>query len=232
MNFVSLGMITALVLALGMVRGFFRGFSKTLLSMISLVVVIVCSIVLTPAVSSYLSESKAVRGFYTEKTEKVVDSYMNAADAGALLEESHSDEKPANVQQVLVALIASALSTGEMREVITGKIVSFAITLTASVITFIAASLLFSILSMAIAGMFRGKTMQSIDRVLGLLLGGLWAFVIIWIGYGLISLFSNTAQGSALLAQIKASPVLLLIYETNPLAKILPALLQAVAGRL
>ena len=49
MDFVSLKIITLLVLALGMVRGFYRGFSKTLLSMISLIVVLACSMILTPA---------------------------------------------------------------------------------------------------------------------------------------------------------------------------------------
>ena len=232
MDFVSLKIITLLILALGMVRGFYRGFSKTLLSMISLIVVLACSMILTPAVSRYLSESKAVKEFYVEKTGAVVDSYMNAAETGALAEEPSSGGNPANAQQVLVALIASALATGEMRDVITSKIVSFAITLTAALVTFIASSLIFSFLSMVISGIFSGRTMRSIDRFMGLLLGGLWAFGIIWIGYGLISLFSNTPEGSALLAHIKVSPFLLMIYEMNPLAKILPLLLGTVAGRL
>lgn len=66
---------------------------------------------------------------------------------------------------------------------------------------------------------------HGINQILGLVLGFAQGLVVVWIGFLIITVFSNTDAGRQLMAMIAESPVLETLYDSNILLNLLTDLL-------
>ncbi len=226
MHFDFLTTVVAAILALAMARGFFRGFMRTLLASISLVLMIVTFFILTPAINGIVGGSTNVRQLFAERSGNLVDEILEGdAFAGSDLFGASSPGEAAG------AVIGSAVEALGLRDVVAERVTKVLIGITAMIITYILASLIWFILERVIYRLLRPRgKLVFFDRLLGLPLGFARGLIVVWVIFGFVYVFSFTGIGGDLLTQINGSPYLSVVQKINPLTVLFSRMLKGFAA--
>ena len=227
----TLTMVVFAYLAVCMARGFFRGFLRTFFSMVSVVLVIVTGFVISPYVNHVVGESMHVREYCEEKSGDLIDAilageYAGDSPFGSALFGDEPGESENGTAGALGAAAGYAAEALGLRDIITEKVINTVVGVISMAATYLIASLFWFLAQLWMTRRLRGRGARLFDRVLGMPLGLLRGFLVVWIVFGFISVASFTEAGGALLDQIRESPYLSAIYSLNPLESGLWTLLK------
>lgn len=226
MNWISIAMI--LVCIITAISGYRRGFTKTVVSMISFLIIILLVSILNPLISGVVNQ-------YTDLDEKTEQYCMEI-----LSERLEGETEPGRNEQISLIenlpvpkQIKSELvenNNNVIYEILgaTGffdYIVSFLAKIILRAVVFLASVLLawiiVKIVGLCINGVAHMPGISFFNRIAGFALGLVKGLLVIWIFFLIITICSGTALGGYLIGQIQQDPIAEIIYQKNPLVWLL-----------
>lgn len=222
MSWISIGLI--LICIVTGIRGYRRGFTKTVVSMISFLIIMLLVSILNPLLSGIVER-------YTDLGEKT-EQYCLEAMTGHLESETELGRNeqiswieelpiPEQIKTELVEnnnnVIYEVLDAANFFGYIASYLSKLILRAIVYLISIIAAWLIVKIVSLCISGVAHMPVIGFFNRIAGFGLGVVKGMLVVWILFLGVTIFSGTGAGSTLLVQIRQDAVANVLYEKNPL---------------
>ncbi len=225
-------LVVGIIFIVSIFVGYKRGFLKIALSLAVTIASIILVGVMTPHISSFIQKSTPLGEIVQEKL-----GGMFEASTGVSADLLGGIEIPREQQ---IAIIENANLPSMMREMLLENnnsevyealgvthfvdyLGAYATKLIADIIAFIVAWIIVTIIARVIMGVIGiiGKipVIGGINRLAGGVVGIIFAIIIVWILFIVVTLLYNTAVGQACMKDIAASPILTKLYDGNILMK-------------
>ena len=230
MNWVSICIV--LVCILTALNGYRRGFAKTVVSMISFMVIILLVAILNPLISNlvynHTNIDEKTKEYCLElfQDEGVEDAGRN--DQVALIQNlpipsALKDDMQENNNNV----VYSMLESGGFKEYIASYMARLFLRMITFVVSILVAVILAKLIGLVVNGVAHMPGLSLINRLGGFAVGAGKGVFVVWICFLLITLLSGTAFGAYLHGQIEADMLACFLYENNPLVLLLVVFLLA-----
>jgi hypothetical protein len=218
--------VVLLLLALCIVHGYRRGLLRILFSLASWILLLLFVSWFSPYVNTYLTE-------HTSVYEKVEDHCLTAVhrssekqlenaasgQADASGEQLETLGLPDNVLERVVEQSANAADSLLEESGVYAQIAKSMADFVMEGISFFAALaigwLLLHVISSMVGIVSHIPIIKGMNRYLGLLAGGIYGLVLVWIGFYIIVLCSTSDLGSRLVSYIYESTFLTWLYQNN-----------------
>lgn len=207
-----LTIIVAIYLVLCMLRGLRRGLVRTVFSLIFFILVFATTALLTPSVNKLLQGSKNVTAFAEKQADSLVDSQIQKSG-------------DADNDDLVLAIVGSALQVNGVKTVATEKIAGVIIDLIGLGATLILSIIIWVIIEIILNHIMKGRFLGPVNRALGLFAGLFKGLLLVWVIFGLVSVLQFTPLGGNLAAQIRESPLLSFINRYNVVQQVVSDLL-------
>ena len=229
-----LTVIVMIIFAIFILRGYRRGFVKSLASMVSIIISIILVNFATPYVSDFLKSQTPVYDYILEKCENTFSVSANAAGANGTLKQDEMIER-LPIPTALKNLLKENNTPAYYRELAVQSfqeyVPKYMADLILRIVCFVATWLLvisFIWLAVMTLDIIAGlPVIRGINQMLGLGLGFLQGLIIVWIGFLVITVVSNTDIGRQLMVMISESPLLEKLYDANVLLDFLTGFLSS-----
>lgn len=208
--------VVAAVFLLFALQGYHRGLIKSILSFFSLVITLVFVSFLSPYISNFFIEHTSVYESVKETCEEV----MKPDEDGG----SGSSNLPAFLQDTMAETGGSELLVqGEdiFYDYAGGYLAKLIINAVAYVISFSILLIILKNIMSVLNIISKLPVINGINKLAGLLLGLVQGLLIVWIGFLVITIFSNQGLGRTCYLYINDSAILTLLYECNPILKLI-----------
>jgi len=212
-------------LILSIWNGYRKGLVRMVFSVVSLLVAILISRMVTPFVEDYLKQETAIyeqiqkkTGEFVEDTlqEKLSVGLSSASDQAYAIEEL---PLPKYIRTVLTKNnteeIYQFLGVNEFEDYISGALAGFVITALAFVLSFIIVELGIFLAAKIIEKLAKLPGLNGINRISGAAVGGIKAFVVLWVLCLVVTAIGGTEVGRSILKMIEESQILSAIYNHN-----------------
>ena len=190
-NIVLLGTAAFIIIMLYVGRE--RGFIDRILSLGSVIVTLGVEIELFPHIMNWIRENEVLREFCLN----TVRGFMKI-----------DEETASSPLYALLGISTVVDNAAELMETLAAKVIFF-------VIVFVVLRLLFRVFAVFAKSLKKIRLVNSVDRMLGMVVGGAEAFVFIWIFMLVISGLPNVPVCNFMLKQIMHNDILLAIYNNN-----------------
>lgn len=222
----TLTIIVCAYLAVAMLRGALRGFSRTVYSMLFLILVVIATLALTPLVSRVIAGSQYVQTFFTEKSDQFLSTYVNSSGTVDLSSLSIAGQSIRESPfRAAAAILGILLSASGVTSLVSEKLVSFMIGVTATVATFIIVFLVILLLRILFGRRPRRKAVSALDHLFGIPIGLVRGLIVVWGVLGLINLLAFLPAASGAATQVAASPMLSWLNSHNLLVRFMTAVI-------
>ncbi len=209
------------------VVGMKRGFIKTVFSMFSVIIALVVTAFVSPAVTEKLQGNEKVMGYFTEKTAEVlpfdeVESMLN-------LENKQTEQQafldslplPESIRKQLMAgntkNYYQTLGVDSFPAYLCNYVACMIISAVSFVATFFVMIVLLKVLCFSLDLISKLPLLNQVNHLLGMAVGILYALLLVWVGGVVLTAFSGTAAGSSLMEMVNDSRILSFLYNSNPL---------------
>ena len=199
------------------------GLIKIIFSLFSFIIALVLSVWISPSVNGLLRNNEA---FYEKASRKVEDILFQEQTAA-----SNEDDLieglplPKSIKESLME--GKAEQEANIKSYITTHVTDIAVKSLAFIITFAVVFVALWVLSIALNIISKLPILNQLNKLAGLLVGGLQGVIIVWILFILVTVFSGTELGSSAFEQIENNMILSFLYDKNILINIV---LDAVKG--
>lgn len=224
MNGMLVVVLTLIVLSA--VYGYRKGILGMLLTVLTWILIFAGVPYATPHIEHYMREEESISTFIDGRIENYVDKRIEAAKE--TLKDPEGDITiPEGAFGVLGDVAAEKIDELIEREEQrtrtilieeTADIVYHLISYIAAIIGVMLVIWLLNLIAKAINYV---PVIGTASRILGLLLGLFNGFVIVWVIFYALLCLKDTETGSALTAMINDQPILLMLFEENPIRKLL-----------
>ena len=170
-----------------------RGFIDRILSLGSVIVTLGIEIELFPHIMNWIRENEVLREFCLN----TVRGFMKI-----------DEETASSPLYDLLGISTVVDNAAELMETLAAKVIFF-------VIVFVVLRLLFRVFAVFAKSLKKIRLVNSVDRILGMAVGGIEAFIFIWIFMLVISGLPNVPACNFMLKQIMHNDILLAIYNNN-----------------
>ena len=237
-----------LILALNIVLGYKEGFVKSAYSLVSWILVLVLTTCLTPLATDWVmnrtSVPAKVEEYVYEQIEKSIEEKQQEAQVqpgtqqevkvteglevleqyGIILPDQILDkleevQEEVNIKESLESITDSAVSpvyktlSTTITAIVVKGVVSVVILILAIIVVFVVGAMLDIVSKLPV--------INTANKALGIAAGAIKGIIIIWVLLAVLSFFSVTEMGRMLLAWIYESPILIWVYENNPMLSLL-----------
>jgi len=223
MNWLLLAVIAILVICT--IKGYASGFIKTVFAIFSLIVALIVASVATPAVSKGLQSNDKIYTMVYEKIEETVDfdgKIKKQADQKNFIDKLPI---PNSMKETLVennnSEVYGSMAVDSFEEYVVSLLTKVVINALAFVVIFLAMVILLAILCRVLNIISKLPLLNELNKTAGLLVGVLQGFIIIWILFIVITVFSGTTFGQSLFEMINNNEILTMIYDNNLLLKLI-----------
>lgn len=194
------------------------GLVKIVFSLFSFIVALLLTTWISPSVNDMLLRNEF---FYQKTSQKVEDVlFLKGEETTSDNEETLIDSLP------LPKTIKESLQENKekqeasIKSYITSYVTNIVINALAFVLTFVVIFIVLWLLSIAFNIISKLPILNQINKIAGLLVGGLQGLLIVWILFVLITVISGLEFGQTVIEQINSSKILTYIYEKNILLNI------------
>ena len=201
--------ITALYLLVMVIRGYRRGLAGSLFSMIFLVLVIATTAAASPSMTKLFQGSEHVTAYFDKKCRQIAEeNEYDDPDSMRFGRDASSGDVAATAIRLALGIAGvNAISVSDMRD--------FLIKMTATIAAFVVSFILWLIVRIMIGRLKKVKGIGTLDRLLGIPLGGLQGLITIWVILTFISMISFTGVGARLAGIVRKSPLLYYLSSCN-----------------
>ena len=211
--------------------GFYRGAMRTVISISILIISIAASVFISPRVNDMLMSSKTVNTMAMQRSEKFVDARIRSLENGnGDLGWAEYLPLPEGVKDVVregdPAVVGRLLLTDTVKMYLAELLSGFLIRILSIIVTFVVTYLIMCVVRIVLAVVSEAPVISGLNRFAGLILGVVKGAVIIWILFALLRLsYIVGGDESSLLAQVRESEILSIMYTYNPVFTVLPRVL-------
>lgn len=211
--------------------GFYRGAMRTVISISIIIISIAAAVYVSPRVNELLASSRTVSEYAAEQADTFVEARIDSLSNGSSdLRWTQYLPLPSGVRDVIAegdpAVIGALLGTDSVKSYLGELVAGFLIRVVSIVATFLLAYLAMFVVRLIFNSIAEAPYISGLNHVAGLFLGVAKGAVIIWIVFALLRVSSMVkGPGTGLLAQIRESDLLTIMYAYNPVFTILPRLL-------
>jgi uncharacterized membrane protein required for colicin V production len=192
------------------------GLVKIVFSLFSFIIALLLTAWISPSINGMLKNSEV---FYEKASQKVED--MLFKEQAEITDEEDMIEGlplPKSIKESLQE--NKAKQEANIKSYITSHVTDIAIKALAFVITFAVAFVGLWLISIALNIISKLPILNQLNRMAGLLVGGLQGVLVVWILFIIITIFSGTELGGTASGQIESSMILSFLYEKNFLLNI------------
>ncbi len=215
-----LTIIIGLVVLLFMVRGYRKGFIRMIASLTTLILAIFLVSIATPYISSVLRDHTPVYDMIEERCEDLVESGTD--NISSKIEESEWIEElkiPEFLQNMLKennnSVAYEKMNVESFGEYVSHFIATMILNVVSYIVTFILALILIKIVVGALGVLAHLPVINSMNRILGALMGLLQSLILIWLFLLVVTLFGSTQWGDYIMRMINDSSLLTALYDAN-----------------
>ncbi|NLO09998.1 MAG: hypothetical protein GX129_09065 [Clostridiales bacterium] len=192
------------------------GFVKIVFSLFSFIMALMITAWISPSVNGMLKNNES---FYEKASQRVEDMlFKEQAEATDEEDIIESLPLPKSIKESL--LENKAKQEANIKSYITAHVTDIAINALAFVITFAVVFVGLWVISIALNIISKLPILNQLNKLTGLLVGGLQGVIIVWILFIIITIFSGTELGGTASEQIESSVILSFLYDKNFLLNI------------
>ncbi len=222
--------IVLLIFALCIVRGYKKGLLRIVYSMVSWIIIFVIVSWATPFIHTYLKTNTSL---CTTIAENVEDRLKQAAEEETLPDtadysqqlESIGINLPAPLMDQLISFAADStdqfLQESGLYSQISISLADFAVKGLSSLIAWVFAGLIVSILSQFLGIVSKIPIVRGINRYLGAAAGSLYGLLIVWTVFCIVALCGASEFGLQMINLIYHNQLLTALYDYNPVLAVL-----------
>lgn len=215
--------IIILILLASALRGYQSGFIKTAFALVSILIALVATTIVSPAVSKALRSNETVVEKVNDQLEKVVKFDQ---DIKKTSQETSYIEKlslPESIKNTLVennnTEVYKAMAVESFEDYVVNALSVIVINAASYILCFLVILIALFIISRVLDLISKLPLLNEVNKTAGLVVGLLSGCVKVWIFFLVITLFSTTTLGENVFTMINSSPLLTFIYDNNLLLK-------------
>jgi len=215
--------IVLVIIILNALTGLKVGLTKILFSLFSFIIAMAISVWISPVVNNMLKNNEK---FY-EKTKQKMEAILfegleNTDGIDELIGEL---PLPKSIKESLIK--NKSQKETNAKSYIAAHVTDIALKAMSFIISFVVVFIGLWVISIALNIISKLPILNQINKLAGLLVGGLQGLVVVWIIFTIVTMFSGTELGSTAFKQIESSSILSFLYDKNILTNVV---LKAVKG--
>jgi len=215
--------IVLVIIILNALTGLKVGLTKILFSLFSFIIAMAISVWISPVVNNMLKNNEK---FY-EKTKQKMEAILfegleNTDGIDELIGEL---PLPKSIKESLIK--NKSQKETNAKSYIAAHVTDIALKAMSFIISFVVVFIGLWVISIALNIISKLPILNQINKLAGLLVGGLQGLVVVWIIFTTVTMFSGTELGSTAFKQIESSSILSFLYDKNILTNVV---LKAVKG--
>lgn len=215
--------IVLVIIILNALTGLKVGLTKILFSLFSFIIAMAISVWISPVVNNMLKNNEK---FY-EKTKQKMEAILfegleNTDGIDELIGEL---PLPKSIKESLIK--NKSQKETNAKSYIAAHVTDIALKAMSFIISFVVVFIGLWVISIALNIISKLPILNQINKLAGLLVGGLQGLVVVWIVFTIVTMFSGTELGSTAFKQIESSSILSFLYDKNILTNVV---LKAVKG--
>jgi len=215
--------IVLVIIILNALTGLKVGLTKILFSLFSFIIAMAISVWISPVVNNMLKNNEK---FY-EKTKQKMEAILfegleNTDGIDELIGEL---PLPKSIKESLIK--NKSQNETNAKSYIAAHVTDIALKAMSFIISFVVVFIGLWVISIALNIISKLPILNQINKLAGLLVGGLQGLVVVWIIFTIVTMFSGTELGSTAFKQIESSSILSFLYDKNILTNVV---LKAVKG--
>lgn len=215
--------IVLIIIILNALTGLKVGLTKILFSLFSFIIAMAISVWISPVVNNMLKNNEK---FY-EKTKQKMEAILfegleNTDGIDELIGEL---PLPKSIKESLIK--NKSQKETNAKSYIAAHVTDIALKAMSFIISFVVVFIGLWVISIALNIISKLPILNQINKLAGLLVGGLQGLVVVWIIFTIVTMFSGTELGSTAFKQIESSSILSFLYDKNILTNVV---LKAVKG--
>ncbi len=232
-------LIVILALIIGnVIWGYKKGFMQVALSLVSWIIVLIACQVATPIVADAIMEhtplADTVQEFVTEKINTIADDAMNGVTDGVLNNETIAEIEAALPEQIKEAILGENESFADLInsadnmkeiEIDTTGVAKGAANLIALIIVLILTRIALIVVEKVLDLVAKLPLIGQANTLLGIVAGAIKGLVWCWVVLTVIAMLAYTGANTELIALVNESPILIWLYEKNPIMGVLSGVL-------
>ncbi len=213
------------ILILNAYLGMRAGFIKTVFSIFSMVVALIFTLILSPYLSKSLQQNEKLVTYLSEKSAEVLnlddlDDKINQKVEDSVISKLPLPESLRNtLQKNNNSDTYDVLGVRDFKGYISHTVSNIAINAISFVITFVVLIIILRILSTVLNIISKLPILNQINKLAGLLAGGVHGLIIIWVLFILLTIFSGTKLGRECFTMMNESVFLSTLYDNNLIMK-------------
>lgn len=220
MNWI-LFVVIGILVALGWL-GLKKGLVKMVFSLASTIIALLVAMLFSPIVAGVMKNSEGIVSFFDEKISAIIDfapedaETEDAADQKSLVE---SLPLPKSIKETILENNNEAnylaLNVGSFEAYVCRQITNVIINAIAFIVTLLVAIIVLFILCNTLNVLAKLPILRQLNAAAGLAAGVAEGILLVWILFGILTMFATSAFGSSSLALIAENPVLDFLYKNN-----------------
>lgn len=227
--------IVVVLLILCTLNGYRRGFIKTSISMLFVIIAIILVSIVTPYISNFLQQKTPLYNYVKEKSMESFEVPENqteevkVTDQVSLIENL---ELPKSLKKLLIENnnkeVYQLLSASGFSDYIGSFLAKMAVNAAAFVVTLL---LVLSFLWMSVFTLdiiANLPVIHGVNKIAGIFIGFLQGLVVVWIGFLVLTIFSNTDWGRSAFILINKNSLLAFLYNNNYLLTVISGLVGGI----
>lgn len=227
MEYTWLGIAAGIILLLSCYNGFRRGFVKELVSTCFVLLAIVIVWLINPYVDTFLQERTPVYDKIQEACMETVEQQMEGISAtGAEAQDALIESLP--LPEFLKGQLETYNNENVYGYLVVESFESYIASAVATMLTnglgFVLSYLLATIMIHALAYVLnliaKLPILRGVNRMAGVLMGGVRGILFIWVVLLILTIFCNTSWGQECMTMIERDPFLSFLYDSNIFVKI------------
>lgn len=208
--------IVLVIIILNALTGLKVGLTKILFSLFSFIIAMAISIWISPVVNNMLKNNEK---FY-EKTKQKMEAILfegleNTDGIDELIGEL---PLPKSIKESLIK--NKSQKETNAKSYIAAHVTDIALKAMSFIISFVVVFIGLWVISIALNIISKLPILNQINKLAGLLVGGLQGLVVVWIIFTIVTMFSGTELGSTAFKQIESSSILSFLYDKNILTNV------------
>lgn len=188
------------------------GLVKIIFSLFSIILSLILTVWISPTINGMLNNNET---FYENATQRVESMLFQEKDAEAVAEGDIIEGLPLPKSIKESLQMNKVKQEANIKSYITAHVTGIVINALSFVLTFALVFVGLWLLSIALNIISKLPILNQINKLAGLLVGGLQGVIVVWLLFILLTVFSSSELGKSAFQQIDDSMILAFIYDKN-----------------
>lgn len=217
----ALVIIVIAILILNAYLGMRAGFIKTVFSIFSMIVALILTLVLSPYLSKTLQQNEKLVTYLSEKSAEVLnldeidDKISQKVEDNFIQKLPLPDSIKETLQKNNNADTYDTLGVKGFKDYVSHAVASIMINAISFVISFVVLIILLRVLCTVLNIISKLPILHQINKLVGLLAGGIHGLIIVWLLFILLTVFGGTKIGQECFTMMNESSFLSALYNNN-----------------